>query len=188
MKTSNRAVALIVIALIGLLVQLAATGARAQTQSLDDLFAALKIAGPEDWEPIEKNIWLEWSKSGSKAMDLLLERGKAEMTRGNFPDAIGHFSALIDHAPEFSEGWNARATAFFLADEYGLSMADIRQTLLLEPRHFGAMAGLGMILERLERPKNAMKIYLEAQKVHPNRPDVLQAIERLKEKIEGATL
>jgi tetratricopeptide (TPR) repeat protein len=110
------------------------------------------------------------------------------MEKGNIPDAINHYSALIDHAPEFAEGWNARATAWFVADRYGLSMSDIRQTLILEPRHFGAMAGLGMILERMDRPEDALTIYLEAEKVHPNRPDVKAAIERLSAKVEGVKL
>jgi len=102
--------------------------------------------------------------------------------------AIGHFSALIDHAPEFAEGWNARATAWFVADRYGLSISDIRQTLILEPRHFGAMAGLGMIMERMDRPKAALRVYQEAEKIHPNRPDVKEALERLKDKVEGVEL
>ena len=180
MKTANRAVALSIISVVFLLTQFASTLARAQTQSLDELFVELKTAGPEEWEPLEKKIWAQWSKSGSKAMDLLLERGRAEMEKGNVVDAINHFSALIDHAPEFAEGWNARATAFFVAERYGLSIADIRETLALEPRHFGALSGLGMIYERLDRPKDAMRAFEAALAVHPHRPDALAAVARLK--------
>ena len=186
MKTANRAVALIcwglgVFALISVGLQFASTQARAQTQNLDQLFVELQKAGPDDWEDVEKAIWTEWSKSGSRSMDFLLERGRAEMKKGNVRDAIGHFSALIDHAPTFAEGWNARATAFFLADRYGLSIADIRQTLVLEPRHFGALSGLGMIYERLDQPNKALAAFQAALAVHPNRPDALKAVERLKE-------
>ena len=188
MKISNCAVALIFSFILGLGAHSAASPALAQTQILDDLFAELLVADDADWEDVEKQIWSEWSKSGSKAMDLLLQRGRAEMEKCNIPDAINHYSALIDHAPEFAEGWNARATAWFVADRYGLSMSDIRQTLILEPRHFGAMAGLGMILERIDKPEAALKIYLEAEKVHPNRPDVKVAIKRLSAKIDGVTL
>jgi tetratricopeptide (TPR) repeat protein len=188
MKISNRAVALIFAFVLGLGAHSAASPAQAQTQILDDLFAELLVADAAGWEDVEKQIWTEWSKSGSKAMDLLLQRGRAEMEKGNVSDAINHYSALIDHTPEFAEGWNARATAWFLADRYGLSMSDIRQTLILEPRHFGAMAGLGMILERMDRPEAALKIYQEAEKVHPNRPDVKAAIERLSDKVEGVKL
>nr|WP_323779953.1 tetratricopeptide repeat protein [Amylibacter sp.] len=193
MKTANRAVALINrflmgLGVIALGVQLAATSAAAQTESLDALFAELKVATADDWQAVEKKIWAQWSKSGSKAMDLLLERGKAEMEKGNYTEAVNHFSALIDHAPEFAEGWNARASAWFALERYGLSMVDIRQTLLLEPRHFGAMSGLATILMQLERPKDALKIYQQVQDIHPNRPEVQQGIQRLSDSVEGVEL
>lgn len=186
MKTANRAVALIFTFILGFGVQISV--AQGQTQVLDDLFAELLVADEGSWEDIEKRIWSEWSNSGSKAMDHLLERGRAEMEKGNVNKAIGHFSALIDHAPEFAEGWNARATAWFVVERYGLSIADIRQTLLLEPRHFGALAGLGMIMERMDRPEAALTVYQEAEKIHPNRPDVQSALIRLKDKVEGVEL
>ena len=110
------------------------------------------------------------------------------MEKGNVDKAIKHFSALIDHAPEFAEGWNARATAWFVVDRYGLSIADIQQTLIREPRHFGALAGLGMILERMNRPKAALQAYQEAGKVHPNRPNVKAALARLEDKVRGIQL
>tara|TARA_B100001059_G_C17700685_1_gene509910 strand:+ start:47 stop:607 length:561 start_codon:yes stop_codon:yes gene_type:complete len=186
MKTVNCAVALICAFILSLGVQVVAT--TAQAEALDDLFAELLAADEDTWEDIEKQIWLEWSKSGSKAMDHLLQRGRVEMEKGNVDKAIKHFSALIDHAPEFAEGWNARATAWFVVDRYGLSIADIQQTLILEPRHFGALAGLGMILERMNRPKAALQAYQEAQKVHPNRPNVKAALARLEDKVRGIQL
>ena len=110
------------------------------------------------------------------------------MERGDVIDAIGHFTALIDHAPEFAEGWNARATAFFIADRYGLSIADIRQTLALNPRHFGALSGLGMIMERIDKPDKALLAYRRALDIHPHRPNVILAIERLEMVVEGTEL
>ena len=89
---------------------------------------------------------------------------------------------------EFAEDWNARATAWFVVDQYGLSIADIQQTLIREPRHFGALAGLGMILERMNRPKAALQAYQEAGKVHPNRPNVKAALARLEDKVRGIQL
>ena len=192
MTLSNRAVALILSIFVFIGVQSAPYALIAQTetqaQALDRLFSQLQEAGEDDWQDVEKMIWAEWSRSGSKSMDYLLERGRAEMKEGNYAVAINHFSALIDHAPDFAEGWNARATAFFAADRFGLSIADIRQTLLLEPRHFGALAGLGMIYERLDQPEAALRAYEEVAKVHPNRPDAKEAIERLKVKLEGEAL
>lgn len=186
MKTANRAVTLICASIFSLVVQVVTT--TAQTEVLDNLFAELLAADEDTWEDVEKQIWLEWSKSGSKAMDHLLQRGRVEMEKGNVDKAIKHFSALIDHAPGFAEGWNARATAWFVVDRYGLSIADIQQTLIREPRHFGALAGLGMILETMDRPKAALQAYKEAEKVHPNRPNVKAALARLEDKVRGMQL
>ena len=82
-----------------------------QTAKLDDLFNKLKAADAQAAERIEQEIWIEWSKSGSAAMDLLLERGRRAMSDGQLDLAVEHFTALVDHAPDFAEGWNARATA-----------------------------------------------------------------------------
>lgn len=187
-KISNGIVTLLFVFATVSLVILTPAPATAQTETLDGLFEELQQPGNQDWKSVEKRIWEEWSKSGSRSMDLLLQRGREAMERGELNDAIGHFSALIDHAPDFAEGWNARATAFYVADRYGLSMADIRQTLALNPRHFGAMSGLGMILERLDKPEEALEIYRLALEVHPHRPDVIQAIERLEAQVEGTSL
>ncbi|MFQ5437528.1 MAG: tetratricopeptide repeat protein [Paracoccaceae bacterium] len=141
-----------------------------------------------DWRAVETRIWKKWSTSGSVAMDLLLERGRRAMQAGDLAGAVEHLTALTDHAPEFAEGWNARATAFFMMEEYALSLHDIEITLSLNPRHFGAMSGLGMIMERLERPREALRAYRGALAVHPNRPDLKKAVERLKDKVEGTEL
>jgi len=187
-KISNSIVTLLFGLVVVISMQFAPERVVAQTSNLDALFLELKSPDLEDWKPVEKKIWSAWKKSGSAAMDLLLQRGQEALKQGRVNDAIGHFSALIDHAPNFAEGWNARATAFFVADRYGLSMADIRQTLALNPRHFGAIAGLGNILERMEQPKRALKAYKLASEIHPHRPDVRKAIARLTKKVEGTSL
>ena len=117
------------------------------TRRLDELFVLLKEADPEDFLEIERDIVDIWTDSGSAAMNLLLERGRLAMLDQNYPKAIEHLSALIDHAPEFAAGWNARATVYYFTDEYTLAISDIRQTLFLNPRHFGALNGLGLIFE-----------------------------------------
>ena len=187
-KLSNGIVTLTIGLFVGVMVQFAPVLAVAQTAILEELFAELKSPDVQDWKTVETKIWKEWEKSGSAAMDLLLERGKEALEEGRVNDAINHFSALIDHAPEFAEGWNSRATAFFVAGRYGLSLSDIQQTLALNPRHFGAMVGLGQIMERFEKPKKALEIYRLALEVHPKRPDVIKAIERLEKQVEGTSL
>ncbi|MDA8747076.1 tetratricopeptide repeat protein [Litoreibacter sp.] len=160
----------------------------ADEAELNKLFASLAEAEQENWESIERAIWREWSDSGSKSMDLLLRRGKKAMSDGRMSLAIDHFTALTDHAPDFAEGWNMRATAYFGAGLYSLSIADIQRTLALNPRHFGAMQGLGRMLEEMEDPQNALKAYRAALAIHPHRPGLKEAVERLEEQVSGQNL
>lgn len=160
----------------------------ADDADLDALFEALKFADETTYEEIETRIWEEWSRSGSAAMDLLLERGRRALEAGDTTAAIEHLTALIDHAPEFAEGYNARATAYFQADLYGPSLADIRQTLILNPRHFGAISGLAMILDELGESEGALKAWRAVEAIHPARPGVRENIERLEKKVEGTSL
>ena len=158
---------------------------KTQAEILDQLFTELADLDNENWAMIEQNIWIQWSRSGSPAMDLLLERGRLAMAAGDYQGAIEHLTALIDHAPEFAEGWNARATAFFQAGEFGPSIEDVRHVLALNPRHFGALAGLGMMLEELHYDKDALEAYEAARAIHPRSPGVLLGIERLHKKLDG---
>ncbi|MGL6211119.1 MAG: tetratricopeptide repeat protein [Paracoccaceae bacterium] len=171
-----------------LMIFLGAGVASAQTAELDDLFKRLGPAEPRDAENITRQIWIEWSKSGSPAMDLLLERGRAAMTDGMPDVAMEHLTALIDHAPEFAEGWNARATAYFQTGNLGPSISDIGQVLQLNPRHFGALSGLGMIFEELEKPEQALEAYRAALAINPHMADVVDAVERLESETAGQDL
>jgi len=159
----------------------------AQSEKLDELFGRLQDPALESGA-IEAQIWEEWSKSGSPAMDLLLQRGRTAMEAQDWPTAIGFFTALIDHAPEFPEGWNARATAYYNAGLIGPSVEDIRHALALNPRHFGALSGLAMIMEDLGYPEDALEAWRQVEELTPNRPAVKDAIERLERRVGGQTL
>jgi tetratricopeptide (TPR) repeat protein len=160
----------------------------AQTEKLDELFQQLRTPGLQNYDLVESEIWTEWSTSGSPAMDLLLQRGRTAMEAQDWPTAIGFFSALVDHAPEFAEGWNARATAYFNAGLYGPSVEDIRHVLALNPRHFGALAGLAMILEELGRPEEALRAWQEIEALTPMKASVKDSIKRLEVTIGGQKL
>jgi tetratricopeptide (TPR) repeat protein len=155
---------------------------------LDQLFDQLDDADTRDWQRIEGEILREWSRSGSAAMDLLLQRGRTAMERGDLTAAIEHFTALTDHAPDFAEGWNARATAFYHAGQFGPSIADIQRTLALEPRHFGALAGLGLIFESIGQEDRALEAWRMAQAIHPHSPGINDAVQRLERKVSGTDL
>jgi len=128
------------------------------------------------------------SRSGSVAMDLLLQRGQDALEEENYQAAIEHFTALTDHAPQFAEAWNMRATAFFLIDEYGLSIEDISRTLALNPKHFGALSGLGVILEQIGDNENALLAYRAAYEINPHRENLTEAISRLENDVDGTPI
>lgn len=161
---------------------------RADEARLDDLFQQLQTATDEEAGAITNNIWMEWSKSGSAAMDLLLKRGHDAMNAGFPMVAIEHFTALIDHDPNFAEGYNARATAYFQTGDLGPSIADLARTLTLNPRHFGALSGLGMIFEQLDEPEKALEVYQAALAINPHLPDVRDAVKRLEISVGGQNL
>jgi tetratricopeptide (TPR) repeat protein len=116
---------------------------------------------------------------------LLLQRGRDAMGAGETLAAIEHFTALIDHAPDFAEGWNARATAYFQAGLYGPSVADIAQVLRLNPRHFGALTGFARILEETGKSDQALQVYEAALAIHPHLEGVREAVERLQQDAAG---
>ena len=172
----------------GLLLFALALPAGAQSPVLDDLFEALKTAEGAEVQRLEQDIWTEWSKSGSAAMDLLLQRGRDATMAGENEVAIEHLTALTDHAPDFAEGWNARATAYYQAGLYGPAIDDIARTLTLNPRHFGALSGLGMIFEDLGKTEQALEVYRAALAIHPHLQGVLDAVARLETETAGQDL
>ncbi|MDE0111133.1 MAG: tetratricopeptide repeat protein [Albidovulum sp.] len=159
----------------------------AQTSDLDELFETLQGDDRAAAMEAEQRIYEAWSDSGSPSMNLLLQRGRSAMQAGNFEIAIEHLSALIDHAPDFAEGWNARATAYFYMGEFMLSVSDISQTLARNPRHYGAMSGLGMILEQLGEHEQASAIFGEALELHPHSQGLQRSVERLQRKLYERT-
>jgi Flp pilus assembly protein TadD len=159
--------------------------AAAAPVDMEALYAELADPGNPSWQRAEADILREWSKSGSATMDLLLKRGKEAMEAGDLQAALEHLTALTDHAPDFAEGWNARATAYFLLGQYGPSLADIRRTLALNPHHFGALTGLATILEQIGETKAAMRAYRAVLALNPHQESVRQALERLEKDASG---
>jgi tetratricopeptide (TPR) repeat protein len=161
---------------------------QAQTERLDTLFDELAASDERSARRIEREIWSEWSKSGSPAMDLLLQRGRDAMAEGDTTAAIEHLTALTDHAPEFAEGWNALATAYFQAGDYGPSINEIARTLTLNPRHFGALSGLGLIFEELGDDARALEAYKAALAIHPHLAGAREKVEQLEAQATGQEL
>lgn len=155
---------------------------------LDGLFQRLQTADADEAGRIEAEIWIEWSKSGSAAMDLLLQRGTDAMEAGDARTAAEHFTAIIDHSPGFNAAWGGRAMAYYLTGEIGPALADLGHVLTEEPRNFAALAGLGTILEETGQKEKALEAYRAAAAVHPHMADVNDAIARLETELEGQEL
>ena len=153
---------------------------RERSYNLDTLFEALKIAPDDDSaRAIEQRIWALWMPSGSDTCDLLMGRVQAATEQKDFELAV------IELKPSYTEAWNRRATMYFLQKDYGHALADIREVLVREPRHFGALAGLGLILEEFGDDKDALKAYRRALAIDPRLEHVGEAVKNLREKVEG---
>lgn len=162
--------------------------AAAQETTLDRLYQELAEADASNYERIEQQIVTEWGKSGSAAMDLLMRRGRDALDEGAPDVAVEHFTALVDHAPDFAEGYFGRASSYYLLGLTGPALDDIRQALALNPRHFEAMRGLAIILEELERPEDAMELYTLILEINPQSVEAQGALERLELQLEGQAL
>ncbi|MEX0283690.1 MAG: tetratricopeptide repeat protein [Paracoccaceae bacterium] len=137
---------------------------------------------------LDRQLRRLWSQSGSPAMDLLLERGREAMEEDDTRTAIEHLTALTDHAPEFAEGWHARASAYFSAELYGPALLDLERALALNPNNYNAIYGLGAMLETFGDKKRAYEAYSRVLAIHPHHEEVTKAMERLQPDVEGEAL
>jgi tetratricopeptide (TPR) repeat protein len=157
-----------------------------RSKNLDFLFEALKAAPDADSAKlVEGRIWALWLTSGSDTADLLMSRAKTAIDGKDSKLAIDLLSAVIGLKPEYMEAWNRRATLYFADKDYGKSLADIRQVLAREPRHFGALSGLGIIMQELGEDKLALEAFRRALAVNPHLPKIPEFVRTLTEKVEG---
>ena len=153
---------------------------------LPGLFAALAEApNPERALPIEGAIWGIWLDGGDRALNELMARGVEAMGANRLRDAAERFTDLILAAPEFAEAWNKRATVYYLMDRYEDSVRDIERTLALEPRHFGAISGMGLIFLERGDEEGALGAFEKVLEIHPRAPGARFHVERLRERLEG---
>ncbi len=144
------------------------TPASAASVTLDRLFSELAHSKtPEDAKVVENLIWNVWNQSGSVSVDLLMDRALEALAAGNYENSLTFLDEIVDLAPGYSEGWNKRATVHFLRDDYASALNDLEATLALEPRHFGAIAGLALVLEDLGDKKGALDAYRRVLAVYP---------------------
>jgi len=148
------------------------------------LISALGVAPTtEAARPIEERIWALWAKSGDKAVDVLMAEGIARLDRGESDAALEVFDRVVRLAPGFAEGWNKRATTLYALGQFEQSARDIDKVLALEPRHFGALSGLGLCDIRLGKDREALAAFQRAAAVDPNLPGVQANIAALKKRL-----
>ncbi|MCH2410390.1 tetratricopeptide repeat protein [Myxococcota bacterium] len=131
---------------------------------------------------IERKIWRLWTDSGRGDVDSLMRKGIRALGQRDYDRALNFFNQIISLDPEFSEGWNKRATVRFLRGEFKESLEDIESTLILEPRHFGALEGRGMIYENLGELRNALEAYERVRLIHPHMRGLKEKIQILRRK------
>ena len=164
------------------------SAAFAQQQDVEALLDQLRQAPPAEAQRLAAEITERWSASGSAAMDYLLMQGREALENNDPAAALVTLNALIDHAPDFAEGWHTRASAFYMARRLGEALADIERTLALNPNHFNSMVGLGLILEELGYTEEALEAFEASIALHPHQPNVQDAINRLRQETEGTAL
>ncbi len=158
----------------------------AETNRLDELFAILgRETNNAKAGRIARSIWREWGSSGSDSVDLLMTRAASSMSARKYSQALDILDQVVVLAPDYAEGWNRRATAYFVVKEYGKSITDIRRVLRLEPRHFGALAGLGMIFQLLEQEELALQTWYHVLKIYPALDNAQRAVIELEEVLAG---
>src|ERR1700759_4009020 len=157
-----------------------------RTKGLDFLFGALKAAPDEaSAKAVEARIWAIWLQTPSDTAALLMARAKVAMDAKQTEVALKLLNAVIKLRPDYVEAWNRRATLYYLQNDYVRSMADIQQVLIREPRHFAALAGLGMIMQALGDDKRALEAFRKALAINPHLEKVPDLVKSLSEKVEG---
>jgi tetratricopeptide (TPR) repeat protein len=159
---------------------------RGRDKILTELFDRLgKADDEEEAKGIAGAIERVWMRSGSDTADLLMNRAQNAARQQEFKVAEELFDKIVVIEPEWAEAWNQRATARFRADDINGAVADLGQALALEPRHFGALSGLGYILYRAGFDRRALDVLRRALAVHPKQDDVRKLVEQLTQKFEG---
>ena len=156
---------------------------------LDGMFAELaRTRSPAQARLIEGRIWSEWMRSGSASVDLMMGWAARAASTEQQGVALDYLDQVILLVPDYAEAWNRRATLHFMRGDYDLSIRDIEETLAREPRHFGALAGLGQIMVRTDRPRLARDAFARVLAVYPGNRNAQEALARLEEELTGDAL
>jgi tetratricopeptide (TPR) repeat protein len=158
-----------------------------QDRRLEDLFARLQTTTSRaEAQAAQQQIWQIWIEADDSLANRLMRNGIEAMAARQNALALQYFDQLVEQAPDFAEGWNKRATVHYLMDDYEASVLDIERTLELEPRHFGALSGLGMIYDAIGKPAAALRSFEAAVALNPHLEGTRQRIEALRRQLRGS--
>jgi tetratricopeptide (TPR) repeat protein len=153
---------------------------------LDELFQRLAVTTDADeGKGIAGAIERVWLRSGSDTADLLMSRAVTAVQAKDLPLALELLDKVVAIEPDWGEGWNKRATVRFMSSDINGAMADIDRVLKLEPRHFGALSGMGFILEREGLDKRALEVFRHVLTIYPGLPDIKRIVDKLAPEVEG---
>jgi tetratricopeptide (TPR) repeat protein len=153
--------------------------------NLDDLFARLREASaPMEIEALQSGIWQLWLSTGDQLLDKYLEAGMRALAAEDYARAIADFSTLIELRPAYAEGWNKRATAYYLRGEYRASLLDIQETLRREPRHFGALSGWATMLRMLGDDARTLRVLRRLERICPRWPGLQAQLRDLRDRLD----
>lgn len=140
---------------------------------LDDLFQFLRQTEDRNQaQAVQNVIWGIWFEAPNAGTGMLMKQGQAAMSGGDYMSAKQAFDALVELEPDFAEAWNRRATLHYLMGNYTASISDVERTLRLEPRHFGAMSGLGLIYDAIGDEEAALAAFQKALTLNPHMPAI----------------
>ncbi|MDA0664410.1 MAG: tetratricopeptide repeat protein [Proteobacteria bacterium] len=164
-------------------------GATQADPRLDSLFDQLKkTTNAREADGIERQIWSIWMEAGAEDLNILMRQGTVAMAERDFPLAMESFDALIALAPDMAEAWNKRATLHYLMQNFEASVADVQQTLALEPRHFGAIVGMGMIYDQLGDQAAALKAFEQGLKINPHMETILEKSKKIAQELRDRNI
>ena len=165
---------------------LPAPGESERARQLDGLLKTLKGAVDNtEAKEVELEIWRLWLHSGSDAVDLLMKRVITAINDEDYSLALALLNRIVEIRPGYAEGWNKRASVLFVSQDFQGSLFDIERTLILEPHHFGALSGLGTVLEELGEKKKALEAFRRALELNPFLPGARRAEKNLAAEVEG---
>ena len=171
-----------IIAVLVLLAYSLASPADQDDPALEGLFERLAVTtSDEEASNITREIWQRWTANDDPAVSQLMQIGIRALNFSTYRRALQSFDRVIEMAPEFAEGWNKRATLYYHIKEYRRSIDDIKETLRLEPRHFGAWSGLGLVSLAQENYSGALTAFKKALSINPHMSNIRRYVQKLED-------